>query len=126
MKQPPRISDAEWDVMKIVWKRKEPCSAQAVIDALKRTNAWSDATVKTLLNRLVKKGALTFEKEGKAYLYSPAATEAECRAAETETFLERVFDGSLSPLIAHFAKARGLQKKDLEDLEELLRKSKKP
>lgn len=125
MKQPPRISDAEWNVMKVVWKHM-PCSAQRVIEALGGPNDWSDATIKTLLNRLVKKGALRFEKEGKAYVYSAAVTEADCRAAETESFLERVFDGSLSPLIAHFAKGRGLDKKDLEELEALVRKAKKP
>jgi len=65
--------------------------------------------------------ALTFEKEGKAYRYLAAVSEAERRAVETESFLERVFDGSLSPLIAHFAKARKLRKQDIEDLKNLLR-----
>lgn len=125
MKNPPSISDAEWDVMKVIWKHT-PCSAQTVIDALRGPTGWSDGTIKTLLNRLVKKGALRFEKAGRAYTYFAAATEADCRAAETESFLDRVFDGSLSPLIAHFAKARRLDKRDLEELEALVRKAKKP
>ena len=111
--------------MKVIWKQSAGCSAQTVIDALAGPHEWSPATIKTLLGRLVQKGALTFEKEGKAYRYSAAVSEAEGRAFETESFLERVFDGSLSPLIAHFAKARKLRKQDIEDLENLLRDSRK-
>jgi BlaI family penicillinase repressor len=124
--RPPQISRAEWQVMKFIWKRDQPCSAQMVIDALSGPNAWSAATIKTLLNRLVQKGALSFKKEGKAYHYSAAITKTACRAAETESFLDRVFDGSLTPLIAHFAQGRGLSKKDIEELEALLRDSRKP
>jgi BlaI family transcriptional regulator, penicillinase repressor len=125
-KPTPQISRAEWQVMKFIWKVDAPCSAQEVIDSLCAPNEWSVATVKTLLNRLVKKGALSFEKEGKAYQYSAATTETACRAAETDSFLDRVFDGSLTPLIAHFAQGRGLRKKDIEELESLLRESRKP
>ena len=107
--------------MKVIWKQPGPCPAHAVIDALSGPNEWSAATVKTLLNRLVRKGALRFEKKGKAYLYSAAVTEAECQAAEAESFLDRVFDGSLSPLVAHFTRARRLRKAELDELENLLR-----
>lgn len=125
MEKTPRISEAEWQVMKMVWKQGKPCTAQTVIDALAVPNEWSTATIKTLLNRLVKKSALNFVKDGKAYLYSAAVTEAECSAAETESFLDRVFDGSLTPLIAHFAQGRKLRKKDIDELEKLLRESRK-
>lgn len=125
MQTPPRISEAEWQVMKKIWRRAGPCSAQMLIAALAGPNDWSDATIKTLLNRLVGKKALSFEKNGKAYLYSAAVSEAECRSAETSSFLNRFFGGSLSPLIAHFAEARGLKKKDLEELEKLLRETRK-
>ena len=117
----PQVSPAEWDVMKVVWKQTGPCSAQSVIDALAAPNEWSPATIKTLLNRLVRKGALTFEKQGKAYVYSAAVTAAECQAAEAESFLDRVFDGSLSPMLAHFSRARRLRKAELDELENLLR-----
>ncbi len=122
----PQISRAEWQVMKFMWKQANPCSAQVVIDTLSAPNVWSVATIKTLLNRLVKKGALSFEREGKAYLYSAAIAETACRAAETDSFLDRVFDGSLTPLIAHFAQGRGLRKQDIEELEALLREIRKP
>jgi BlaI family penicillinase repressor len=117
----PRISEAEWQVMKVVWKRPG-VAAQEIIDALHGTASWSPATVKTLLNRLVKKKALSFEKEGKSYRYSAAVAEEACREAEAESFLNRVFGGSLAPMIAHFAEARRLTKAEREELEKLLRK----
>src|ERR1017187_5229873 len=124
--QTPQISRAEWQVMKFIWNLGTPCSAQVVIDALSAPKEWSATTIKTLLGRLVQKGALSFEKEGKAYLYSAAVTRAACLAAEADSFLDRVFDGSLTPLIAHFARARGLRKRDIEELEALLRETRKP
>ena len=124
--QTPQISRAEWQVMKFIWKLGEPCSAQRVIDALSGPNEWSSTTIKTLLSRLVQKGALSFRKEGKAYYYSAAISKAACLAAEADSFLDRVFDGSLTPLIAHFARGRGLRKKDIEELEALIRETRKP
>ena len=124
MKAAIRISEAEWEVMKIIWRRSSPWLAQEIIQALAPSATWSSATVKTMLNRLVGKGALRFERQGKAYLYSPAVTEARCRATEANSFLERVFDGSLSPLLAHFVRSRRLTKKELESLEQILREQK--
>jgi BlaI family penicillinase repressor len=120
----PRISDAEWEVMKVIW-RQSPCSAHEVVSALAPSKAWSAATIKTLLNRLHSKGALRFEKVGKSYLYHPAVTEDRLRAAETESFVDRVFDGDLSPMIAHFARSRKLSDQDLDELERILRKGRK-
>ena len=78
MKSIPRISDAEWEIMKVLWRRA-PSSAQVVIDSLEGTTHWHPTTVRTLLNRLVRKGVLNFKREGRAYIYSPTLTEAECR-----------------------------------------------
>jgi BlaI family penicillinase repressor len=111
--------------MKIVW-RDGPCQAQVVIDALSGPNEWSASTVKTLLNRLLRKGALTHEKTGKSYVYAAAFSEAQCRAAATESFVDRVFDGSLSPLLAHSTGSRKkLRKEDIAELENLLHESKR-
>ena len=82
--------------------------------------------MKTLLGRLVQKRALSFEKVGKAYLYSASVSKAACLASEADSFLHRIFDGSLTPLIAHFAQTRGLRKKDIEELEALIRETRKP
>jgi BlaI family penicillinase repressor len=115
----PRISDAEWDIMKVVW-RKASCSAQEIAEAL-GPGARSAGTIKTLLNRLHSKGALRFEKIGKHYLYSPAITEEQLRTEATKSFLDRVFDGELSPMIAHLARSRKLTKRELDELEQILR-----
>jgi len=111
-------------VMKVVW-RKAPCLAQDVIQTLSTSTKWSPATVKTLLNRLVSKGALQFEKAGKSYLYSPAFTEEQIRAAEADSFLHRVFDGALSPMISHFVQSSRLTQKELESLEKILKEKRR-
>ena len=124
MKEAPRISEAEWEVMKIVWKRPEPSLAQGIIQELARSKTWSAPTIKTMLNRLVAKGALQYERAGKSYLYSAAVGESECRASEADSFLKRVFDGSLSPLLAHFVHSRRLTQKELASLEKILHEKK--
>jgi BlaI family transcriptional regulator, penicillinase repressor len=123
MKAEPRISVAEWEVMKVVWKRTS-CSARQVVGDLASSSDWSPATVKTLLNRLLGKGVLEFKKNGKSYLYSPLWTEEQCRKVEAESFLDRVFDGALSPMLAHFVRSRRLGKKELDELERILRENK--
>ena len=124
MKAAPRISEAEWEVMKVLWKQSSPSLAQDVIQTLAQSTTWSPATIKTMLNRLVVKGALRYEHAGRSYLYSAAVSESECCAAEADSFLARVFDGSLSPLLAHFVRSRGLTKKELASLEQILREQK--
>jgi Predicted transcriptional regulator len=84
--------------MKVVW-RKPHCGAQDIIGALANSTDWSPGTIKTLLNRLVRKKALGFAREGKVYRYFARVTEEECRAAEAETFLDRVFNGALTPMV---------------------------
>jgi len=110
--------------MKVVWL-KSPCSALDVIAALAPSKAWSAGTIKTFLNRLHSKGALRFKKVGKSYSYYPTVTEDELSAAETESFVDRVFDGSFSPMIAHFARSRKLSDRDLDELERILREERR-
>ncbi len=119
MQAAPRISDAEWQVMKVVWKRRR-CTAHEVIASLAGNANWGPATVRTLLNRLLRKGALRFEKKGKEYSYSPAFPEQEFKAAEAESFLEKVFDGALSPLLSHFVQSRRLSQAEIRELESIL------
>lgn len=122
MNRKPRISETEWEVMKVLWL-KSPLSAQEIIDVLSTRDEWHPKTVKTLLNRLVKKGALGFRKEGRSYHYRPLITEAECVASESESFLDRVFGGSLKPMLAHFAETRKLSPAEIAELKLLLKKS---
>ncbi len=122
MSKTPRISETEWEVMKVVWSR-HPLPAQDIIDTLAAQDDWHPKTVKTLLNRLVRKGALGFRKEGRAYLYRPLVAETDCVAAVSESFLGRVFGGSLKPMFAHFAETRKLSGAEIAELKRLLKKS---
>jgi len=120
MKKLPRISETEWEVMKVVWSQA-PCSAGEIIEALYRSDpTWHPRTVKAFLNRLVKKKALGFRKEGRAYLYRPLVKEDECVDAASESFLRRVFAGSLKPMLAHFVERRKLSAEEIRDLKRLL------
>jgi BlaI family transcriptional regulator, penicillinase repressor len=125
MKPVPRISETEWEVMRVVWS-KGPCTADEVIRALARADrSWHPKTIKTFLNRLAGKKALGFRKEGRAYLYRPLVTEGECVSAVSETFLERVFGGALKPMLAHFVEHKKLSAEEIRELKKLL-KQKEP
>ena len=119
MKPNPRISDAEWTVMKVLWT-KAPLPASAIIEALEQSERWAPKTVKTLLTRLVKNGALGFSQEGRAYLYRPLVTESACTTAASEAFLSRVFGGSLQPMLAHFIGGKKLSAQHVQELKRLL------
>jgi BlaI family penicillinase repressor len=120
MKSTPKISETEWEVMKIVWSHA-PCSAGQIIDHLHAEDpSWHPKTVKTLLGRLVKKGALDFKKEGRAYLYRPLVKEKQCVDAVSKSFLHRFFDGSLKPMLAHFVERRKLTSTEVRELKRLL------
>lgn len=120
MKKMPRISETEWEVMKIVWD-KAPCSASQIIEALnERQAAWHPKTVKAFLNRLVKKKALGFKLDGRAYLYHPLVRQSECAEAASHSFLERVFGGSLQPMLAHFVARKKLSHEEIRELKKLL------
>ncbi len=84
--------------------------------------SWHPKTAKTLLNRLVKKKALAYEQAGRAYLYRPLVQEGDCVRAEAESFLQRVFGGSLQPMLAHFVEQNKLSPKELAELKRLLEK----
>src|SRR5205823_4031484 len=121
MKKVPRISDTEWEVMQAVWAQA-PCSAGEIIEALtRRDSSWHPKTVKAFLNRLVRKGALGFKKEGRAYLYRPCVKEEDCVDAASASFLERVFGGSLTPMLAHFVERKKLSEADIRELRRVLK-----
>ena len=120
MKPIPKISETECEVMQVLWA-KSPLSSGEIIEALAAADpTWHPKTAKTLLNRLVKKKALGFQKDGRAYLYRPLVKEAECVKAVSESFLDRVFGGSLTPLLAHFVEHRKLSAAEIRELKRLL------
>lgn len=112
------ITESEWTVMKIVW-HEPPKTLQDILGSLKHTE-WSTTTIQTYLSRLVKKGALTTERQGKGYLYYPAVSEKDCQLAESKTFLSRVYNGSLSQMVKGFVKSGSLSKDELDELRKLI------
>jgi len=114
-----QISDAEWIVMNLIWT-SSPIEAAEVIDRTAAANGWSSATVKTMLHRLVRKGALATEQNGKKYLYSPAVRREACVRQASRSFLERVFGGDATPALIHFVKAAKLTEKDKDEIRAML------
>ena len=119
MKHTIAISEAESVVMEELWRR-HPMTAEDVFAALARSQDWQEATVKTLLNRLLKKGAIQAEKDGRRYLYSPLLKREQWLRTESKSFLDRMFGGQVAPLVAHFGKHQKLSKTDLEELTRLI------
>ncbi|WP_363798675.1 BlaI/MecI/CopY family transcriptional regulator [Lysobacter firmicutimachus] len=114
-----QISDAESVVMDVLWQR-HPLSAEEVVAALAGAQSWQEATVKTLLNRLLNKGAIRAEKDGRRYLYAPLLKREEWVMEESQGLLERLFGGRVAPLVAHFSEHRKLSRKDIAELRKLL------
>jgi BlaI family penicillinase repressor len=121
MPESPTISDAEWEVMHVLWISSAPMMAGEIVEQLAATKTWSPKTVKTLLNRLINKGALSFETRGKSYLYRPALRREQCVRAATQSFLSRVFAGSVGPMLIHFVTHTDLSPAEMEELQRLLR-----
>ena len=114
-----QISEAESVVMDVLWQRQS-CAAEDVVSALANTRHWQEATIKTLLNRLLKKGAIAAMKDGRRYLYSPTLRREDWVLGESQGLLERLFDGRVAPLVAHFSQQQKLSRKDIAELRKLL------
>lgn len=119
-KQPIDISDAESRVMEVLWHSAGKVAADDVAATLLQTQQWQEATVKTLLNRLLNKGAIRAEKDGRRYLYSAVLKREQWVSSESEGMLERLFGGRVAPLVAHFGKHRKLSKADIAELKRLI------
>ncbi len=121
MSKVPKISESEWLVMKVIWD-ENPISSNRVVDILSDSTHWNPKTIKTLLSRLVKKGAVGHESEGRSYLYYPLIEESVLVKAESKSFLTRVFRGALKPMIATMVESEELSEEELEELRSLLLK----
>lgn len=119
-----RISDAEHAVMEALWKRS-PQTAAEVCETVCKERGWSMPTVKTLLSRLVQKGALATEPDGRRYLYTPLIARSAYVGTESKRLVERLFGGRAAPLFAHLAQAEALSEDDIAEIERLLREMKK-
>lgn len=124
MKEMPKISDSEWEVMKVLWKRY-PLTSSEIIETLKGYISWNPKTIHTLISRLVNKNAIEVKKDEPFYLYSPVVTEEECRRVETKSFIKKVYDGSVHLLISNFLKNEKLSDQEIEELKHILDEKKK-
>jgi BlaI family penicillinase repressor len=116
----PKISETEWEIMRVVWAHAPITAADIVARLTAADSSWHPKTVRTLLARLVEKRALDYEERGRVYVYAPKVSEAECVAAASGSFLERVFGGALTPMLAHFIEKRRLSREELAELRALL------
>jgi predicted transcriptional regulator len=114
------ISDAESQVMEVLWRALAPLLAEQVVAALSDTQRWQAVTVKTLLNRLLKKGAIAAQKDGRRFLYHAVLQRDEWVAQESEGLLQRLFGGRIAPLVAHFGSQRKLSATDIQELRKLI------
>lgn len=119
MKTLPQISEAEYEVMKIVWKYA-PVSTNEITEKLLQTTSWSPKTIQTLIKRLVKKGVLTYEKQSRMFVYTPTVKAKEYVGQESNSFLKRYYDGDITAMVSAYIENDRLSESELDTLRNLL------
>jgi len=119
MSAPESISEAESAVLAVLWE-KGTATAEDVAAALAEPRGWQDSTVKTLLGRLLRKGAVRAEKDGRRFIYSPTLAREDWLSQESDSLLDRLYGGRVAPLVAHFSRHRKLSKRDIRELKRLI------
>ncbi len=114
-----RISDAEWKVMEVLWRR-HPLPALEVVQELAASTDWKDQTIRTMLGRLVRKKVLTYRIDGKTYLYRPLVTREQCVRGESRSFLDRVLRGAAQPLLVQLVQEAELTPQQIAELKRIL------
>lgn len=120
MQEKPEISNAEFEVLDVLWD-DHPATSNDVVVRLNDKKDWHEKTVKTLLGRLVKKGVLGFEKQQRQYLYYPFIAREDYTKKETTNFVSRLFKGKIAPMVAGFANQNSLSKQDVSELKALIK-----
>jgi predicted transcriptional regulator len=115
-----RIGEGELAVMEVLWA-DSPLTATEVAERIPPERGWSDRTVKTMLSRLLAKGVLAHEEEGRRYLYRPLIARAAYASRESRRLVDRLFGGRTAPLVAHLAEANALSDDDIAEIEALLK-----
>jgi len=115
----PQISEAEFEVMKIIWKYA-PISTNEITEKLLQTTSWSPKTIQTLIKRLVTKGALTYEKQSRMFVYTPVVKESEYIRQESSSFLNRYYDGDITAMVSAYIENDKLSESELDTLRTLL------
>lgn len=121
MKNLPQISEAEFEVMKIVWEYA-PINTNEITERLMKTTAWSPKTIQTLIKRLVDKGALAYEKQSRVFVYSPLAKENEYIGQESNSFLKKFYNGDITAMVSAYIENDKLSEQELDTLRALLSK----
>ena len=124
MKSLPQISEAEFEVMKIVWKYA-PISTNEITERLVKTTTWNPKTIQTLIKRLVTKGALTYEKQSRVFVYTPLVDENEYIGQESRSFLNRFYNGNITSMLSAFIENEKLTENEISTLRYLLSKDSK-
>lgn len=115
----PQISEAEFEVMKIIWKHA-PISTNDITDKLLETTNWSPKTIQTLIKRLVTKGALAYEKQSRMFVYTPIVKESEYLNQENASFLKRYYNGDITAMLSAYIENEKLSKTEIDSLRTLL------
>ena len=115
----PQISEAEFEVMKIVWK-SAPINTNEITERLLKTTSWSAKTIHTLIKRLVTKGALTYEKQGRIFVYTPLVEENEYINHQSSSFLNRFYGGDISAMLSSYLENNQLSETELQHLRSIL------
>ena len=119
MRRTPKISEAEWEVMKVLWE-SSPLTANEIVETLSKGTKWQRETIRTLINRLVQKKAVSFEKKGRQHHYHPIVAEAECVRAETRSLLRRFRVSAIEPMLAALVEEQRLSAAQIARLKEIL------
>lgn len=119
MKKLPQISEAEYEVMKVIWKYA-PINTNEITDKLLQCTDWSPKTIHTLIKRLAGKGAITYEKQSRVFVYTPLIQEQDYLKQESDSFLSRYFNGNISAMVSAYLEDDELSKSDIEELRTLL------
>lgn len=124
VKKLPQISEAEFEVMKVIWKHA-PISTNEITDRLTQTTKWSPKTIQTLIKRLVTKGALSYEKQSRVFVYTPLIEEREYIGQESHSFLERYYNGDITAMLSAYIEDDKLSESEIDALHSLLLKGRK-
>ncbi|MCR8644006.1 BlaI/MecI/CopY family transcriptional regulator [Paenibacillus sp. N1-5-1-14] len=120
MNHTPKISDSEWEIMRILWEQS-PRTANEIIAILNDDTYWKPTTVKTFISRLVKKDVLGYKEEGRSYYYYPLVEQDECLRAENQSFLKKIYGGALKPMLVNFLREEdSLSQEDIAELRRML------
>jgi BlaI family penicillinase repressor len=118
-KRMPKIAESEWRVMQVLWEHG-PLTANQMVHRLAGEVKWKPRTIKTLIGRLVKKGAVGFTEEGNRYRYFASVNESDCIRSETRSFVGRVYQGAMKPALAAFLEDADLSPEEIKELQQIL------